>query len=773
MVQVRAFWIALGLAAAATSAPAASQEPPAPLVYSEQSLIERADPAKPAEVRAREEASAAAAEAACTAGNPAGCARLGRAYKFGEGKPQNRPVAELLLREACAANAADACFELGGLLFSVRDFALFDAVAGFYAKGCELGSRDACDGLADYYETNAALVSPEIDRSVEALRLRRETCAKGSREACRKLAEQAVDAEGSPAVQAEGKATLESFCRDGDGQSCTALALRFVEWDENDKPVSSPYAREVLDWACRAGDALYCAYLGRMIFADGSGPPAQRVEALALLERACTIGKSACGEAKAIRAAPGLAEACARDVQADCAALGELYADDTSLLYAPEEALRLLGRACDAGTVEACETPVTLVAYVLERHDPQSLAAAAGWLNRACDAGRFSACGTLGLWMVDGTYLPKDRARGLELMSAACDNDDAASCSLMAFKGADQPDSPAQLADASFMPPMSPEEEAAFYAESAAKEEAEYQERRALFCTATDVLFRGAAYTDTICEEPPAAIGGFRVQPGAAPWQALLWRPEVLNGQTLNARLRVECGGALIRHGWVLTAAHCIVDAKKKPLLTPEHRIRLGLTTPGAAEGISYPILRAIPHPMYHEASRAFDIALIQLDPVRGVKEKTVQQIATIRLDPQPLDARPVKGGMTVYSYGWGLTSVRGQASDYLKGVKLSLEDPDACAKRNRFTAPLLQGGLLCASAPDRSQVCNGDSGGPLITYGDADRIPTVIGVVSAGEECGTTGVPSRYTRVAKVRDWLDKTMGPRPGTTTRAPRGR
>jgi len=127
---------------------------------------------------------------------------------------------------------------------------------------------------------------------------------------------------------------------------------------------------------------------------------------------------------------------------------------------------------------------------------------------------------------------------------------------------------------------------------------------------------------------------------------------------------------------------------------------------------------------------------------------------------------------MPVYVYGWGVTSFGGEASDYLKGVKLGLEDPVVCGQRNRFTGPLLEGGLLCASAPDRSQACDGDSGGPLVTYGDKDRIPTVIGVVSAGAACGTTGTPSRYTRVAKVRDWLDKTMGPRPGTVTRAPRG-
>jgi secreted trypsin-like serine protease len=45
------------------------------------------------------------------------------------------------------------------------------------------------------------------------------------------------------------------------------------------------------------------------------------------------------------------------------------------------------------------------------------------------------------------------------------------------------------------------------------------------------------------------------------------------------------------------------------------------------------------------------------------------------------------------------------------------------------------------------------------VTYGDDSRRPVLIGVVSAGKKCGTTGRLSQYTRVAKVRDWIERTM--------------
>ena len=766
VVGLKGFLAALGLALAAL--PAAAQEPvPVQSGDTDYSSTERANPDKPAVTRAREEASAAAAEVACTAGDQAGCTRLARAYRFGEGKPQNRPVAELLLREACAANNADGCFELGALIYYAegnREKA--DAGGKYYAKACDLGSLDGCEALAFHWEGVSSAAAPEVDWAAQADILRRQTCEKGGVAACRSLADAAIHSDNTPAEQEQGKAALEQLCTRGDGRSCSILTRQFLERDEYGNLRPSPDVRVWLDLGCRAGEDQSCYELGLVTYAESSGPPEQRSAALALLDQACHLyGFSTyCEPGKAIRSIAPLTESCARGVQADCIALGYLYADAQSLIHWPDRAIQLLGNACDAGAIETCDWAAGLQSRIRE-NAPDS----ERWLQIACDGGRTSECGSLGLLLIGSNPTPEERARALDLISIGCEGGDRGHCQKLTQYAESSPDVPYPSVDDQYLPPMSPEERTAVeiqrYAEMAADQTAS--------CTTTQVEFRGQTYTDTTCDVVPYVLGGYRLRPGDAPWQALLWRPEVLNGQTLNARQRVECGGALIRHGWVLTAAHCIVDAKKKPLLTPEHRIRLGLTTPGAAEGISYPILRAIPHPTYHEASRAFDIALIQIDPARGVKEKTVQEIATIRLDPQPLDARPVKSGMTVYSFGWGRTSVRGQASDYLKGVKLNLEDPDACAKRNRFTAPLLQGGLLCASAPDRSQVCNGDSGGPLITYGDVDRIPTVIGVVSAGEECGTTGVPSRYTRVAKVRDWLDKTMGPRPGTTTRAPRGR
>lgn len=762
MVRLTAFWIALGLTAAA--APVAAQEQSVPRSYSESGGIERADPDKRPIQRAREEAAATAAEAACNGGDLDGCAALGRAYMYGRGKPQNRPVAELVLRDACAADNLQSCLALGELLTSLNEGKPFETGYKEISRTCERGLGDACDALAAIVENTVLGVPPGVEPVAHAASLRRKACDLGSVAACRKLAE-AVGQDQPEEEQKRAATMLDQLCQKGDGTSCEVLFFK----PELQDPTRN---RDLQYRACRGGVAHMCLSLAETVYNESSGPPELRAAALALFDEACALQSFNCRPVEAIRARPGLEHGCARGVMADCGTLGELLADMETPISAPEQGMALLGKACEAGEIRFCSPATSVLLRQLGRKDPASQAAVERWTQIACDGGSMGECAYLADLLIEGDDLPMDRERGIALLRFACEGGYLPSCSLLERAYEEDPSAVLPVADSQYLPVMTRREEAALERERDAERAAEHQAWRAKFCTASEVRFRGKIFKDSLCARLNRAIGGFRVKAGATPWQALLWRPEMLGERKLTARERVECGGALVRPGWVLTAAHCIVDAANNPLLTPGHRIRLGLVNPGAPEGISYPIRRSIPHPMYHERSRAFDIALIEIDTAAGKSEEAVQPIASIRLDPQPLATRTIAQGMPVYVYGWGVTSFGGEASDYLKGVKLGLEDPVVCGQRNRFTGPLLEGGLLCASAPDRSQACDGDSGGPLVTYGDKDRIPTVIGVVSAGAACGTTGTPSRYTRVAKVRDWLDKTMGPRPGTVTRAPRG-
>jgi secreted trypsin-like serine protease len=281
------------------------------------------------------------------------------------------------------------------------------------------------------------------------------------------------------------------------------------------------------------------------------------------------------------------------------------------------------------------------------------------------------------------------------------------------------------------------------------------QERITRACTDSDIEFRGQRYRDRVCDSAYYSINGYRLRPGQAPWQALLWRPARLNDMTLSGADRVLCGGALIAQGWILTAAHCLID-QGRSVAGRDYRIRLGVYNPRATEGISYPIQQIFPHPDFDPETYAFDIALVQYDPRRAQQEGPVNSIARIALDPQGVAQRTITETMDVFAYGWGWTVARGgQTTDHLRGVKMQLETRSACSRITGFTG-LRQDAALCAGGDDGEQACKGDSGGALVYYGDRDKVAKVIGVVSSGRKCGTRGEPSRYTRVAKVRGWID-----------------
>lgn len=752
---VRAATRLIALLGIALASPALAQVQ-IPLDYTDANTIERADPDKPADLRAREEAAATVAEAACAARDAAGCAALGKAYFHGEGKPQNRPAAEVILRRACDAADADGCLWLGTLFLSVGKPEPAEVGIAALQRGCRLGSLEACARAADAIESGTD--NREGDQ-VAATALRRDACAKGGASACRALGV-SLERSDDPATREEGLALLERQCRSGDGEACS-LALSPLR---QTIPPRAALARDMADLGCRAEVAYLCRELGDMLFAEASGPPESRDAALALFDRACALENLFCTLPEQIRARPGLAERCARGVQADCVVLGRMYSTDPkSPLHSPAEAMMLLGTACETGAIEACSAAALVIINADAQITPDQAAQIVHWHEIGCTGGSTFDCTALARMLLTGDPFPSDRERGYALLAQLCEAGEEDVCGALDEISQDDPDAPIFVADSRFSPPLSDAEIELRERERREKSAAETAALRERSCTSTRVVRDGVVYSDRICASVVRVINGFRAKPGQAPWQALLWRPAVMNGRSLSARDRVECGGALIREGWILTAAHCVVDKDKKPLIGKGHRIRLGVHNPGDEEGISYPILRAIPHPAYHEKSRAFDIALIQIDGRAASRSAYPGKIARIRLDPLPLGQRPIRSGMPVYTFGWGVEKVGGQASDVLKGAEMKLEDPAECTKRTRFRGDLLQDGLLCAAATDLSQACDGDSGGPLVTYADADKIPTVIGVVSAGTACGATGVPSRYTRVAKVRGWIEDVLAGLP----------
>ncbi|MEQ5787523.1 trypsin-like serine protease [Erythrobacter sp. NFXS35] len=741
--------------------PASAQQPiPFPYIQGMEvrgphNLVENPESNAPGEQREGEQRLADAAEAACEAGDLQGCTALGRSFLEGVGRPLNRPVAELLLRQACDGAEVEGCLVLGKWLVEPNRVIVARWQGEAYAYGiamlgraCTLGSVDACSEQADAVEFGFDAAMADVGAAVV---LRRRACTRGSDRACRELAASLAKSDEQAARQ-EAIDLLERQCRKGDVRGCEQIMPLVAQ--------NAALAQAMADLGCRADSAVLCHKLGEILFAQASGPPEGRQAALAQFDRACGLNESFCLLPEQIRTRPVLVQGCGLGEQADCVALARIYSQTPdSPLHSPAEAVMLLGDACEAGVIDVCAEAVGVLRGDDIPDNPDSTARIALWYDTACSAGSDRDCTSLGKHLLASYSDRENRDRGYALLTRICETGDKYTCDDLEKVAQSDPDGPLLAADSRFIPPLSEEEQAEI--DRGIEQERAASAMANVLCYSSTVVFRGVTYEDRVCNATVRKmIRGFLVPPGAAPWQALLWRPERVAGRRrpLPPSERLECGGALIGTGWIVTAAHCVLDEDKKPIITRDYSIRLGVTDAYSTQGASYRIQNVFPHESYIVKGSLFDIALIQFDPRSGDRWPP-KDVKTINLDGRRNTPLSLNGGMPVYAFGWGNTALRGQNSQVLKGALLQLQDIPQCQRETATDEAFLLGSLLCASAEDKSQACDGDSGGPLISY--AGRGPTLIGVVSAGTDCGQTGVPTRFTRVsvARVRDWIDRVL--------------
>ncbi|XP_060619999.2 transmembrane protease serine 12-like [Anolis sagrei] len=235
-------------------------------------------------------------------------------------------------------------------------------------------------------------------------------------------------------------------------------------------------------------------------------------------------------------------------------------------------------------------------------------------------------------------------------------------------------------------------------------------------------------------------IGGHDAQLGAWPWQVSL---QIYHFGVGYVHV---CGGSLINHNSVLTAAHCVKRGDPgfwNAVIGMHHLYRYQTHTRKSR------VRAIIIHANYDQATFKNDVALFKL--IDSIKFN--EYIQPVCLPNGPLT---ITNETPCYISGWGNTVEKGRLRDVLQEAQVDVF-PSVLCNRIDWYAGTVTKDMFCAGAESGGiDSCQGDSGGPLMCYFPDATKYYLVGITSFGLGCGRPKLPGIYTRTAHYRTWIN-----------------
>jgi hypothetical protein len=299
---------------------------------------------------------------------------------------------------------------------------------------------------------------------------------------------------------------------------------------------------------------------------------------------------------------------------------------------------------------------------------------------------------------------------------------------------------------------------------------------------AIDAAIDAVTHGDAVSELDPAItakIVGGRPVTDPNRWPSVVslqFLQQGLAGDVYDPYAGHICGGTVLTSRWVLTAAHCLWDARRGPngfippwdgaLFVLEGRLSLR-GSGGAGHLISSVLYPAVlEEPSRWRSADPFsgvDFALLELETSAAAARVAIPkpELPTYGFAyPPPSGIAPRDGSL--WAAGWGTTSVGGALSNQLMEVDVAFWSDDACGRSYADFAgcsPELRS-EICAGEAGRD-ACQGDSGGPLFRIIGGQKWQ--IGVVSRGDGCGYAERTSIYTWTPSWYDLIVHETGYQP----------